>query len=136
MTSHGIPELDARGLRRFGLTTGGIVAALFGVALPWLFDGGWPIWPWVMFAVVGGIAIVLPKALNPVYKVWMRCGLLLGRITTPLILGIVFFLVITPVGLFRKLAQRDTLKRRFDDSAQTYRIASRQSSPQDFERPY
>lgn len=75
-------------------------------------------------------------ALNPVYKAWMRFGLLLSKITTPLILGIAFYLVITPIGLFRKLAQRDTLKRRFDDSAETYRIASRPSSPQEFERPY
>jgi hypothetical protein len=49
MTMHSIPELDARGLRQFALTTGGIVAGLFGLLLPWLFDancltgpGSWP----------------------------------------------------------------------------------------------
>ena len=38
MATHEIPELDREGLRQFGLTTGGIVAVLFGVVLPWLFD--------------------------------------------------------------------------------------------------
>jgi hypothetical protein len=43
-----IPELDKAGLRRFGLTTGIIVAVLFGIVLPWVFNLGWPTWPWMV----------------------------------------------------------------------------------------
>ena len=46
MLRSAIPELDRRGLRSFGLTTGLMVAALFGLALPWLLEHQVPIWPW------------------------------------------------------------------------------------------
>ena len=48
MISSDIPELDRAGLRKFGLTTGAIVALLFGLFLPWLFDFGLPRWPWML----------------------------------------------------------------------------------------
>ena len=48
-----LPELDALGLRTFALTVGGIFAVLFGLMLPWLLDGGFPVWPWIIFDVFG-----------------------------------------------------------------------------------
>ena len=42
MTEHTIPELDKKGLREFGLVTGGIVAGLFGLFFPWIFDRAFP----------------------------------------------------------------------------------------------
>lgn len=42
MTDHDIPQLDAKGLREFGLTTGAIIIGLFGLVLPLLF-GHWPV---------------------------------------------------------------------------------------------
>ena len=53
----------------------------------------------------------------------MRFGLLLSRITTPLIMGVVFFLLITPVALILKVLRKDAMKRRLDDS-ESYRIDS------------
>ncbi|MCZ6664458.1 MAG: SxtJ family membrane protein, partial [Gammaproteobacteria bacterium] len=88
-----IPELNAKGLRQFAFTMGAIIAALFGVLLPWLWNASFPVWPWVfasLFAVWGAAA---PTSLRPVYRAWMRFGLLLNRIMTPVILGIVFYLV-------------------------------------------
>ena len=61
-----------------------------------------PLWPWVIFGVLAVLGLVAPMALNPVYKIWMRFGLIMSKIMTPLIMGIVFYFVITPVGLFRK----------------------------------
>ena len=63
-----IPELDRPGLRRFGLTTGAIVAALFGVLLPYLFDHAWPRWPWVIAAILITWATVAPGTLRLVYR--------------------------------------------------------------------
>ena len=64
-------------------------------------------------------------ALRPVYRGWMRFGLLLSRVTTPLILGIVFFLVITPIGLVRRLNAATTRWRgSFDATAGSYRVPS------------
>jgi len=90
-STHNIPELDKKGLREFGLITGGIVAILFGLFFPWLLNVSYPVWPWVIFAILVTWALIAPVTLKPVYKGWMRFGLLLSRITTPIIMGCVFF---------------------------------------------
>ncbi|MGI9305510.1 MAG: SxtJ family membrane protein, partial [Gammaproteobacteria bacterium] len=112
--THTIPELDRQGLRHFGLVTGGIVAALFGLFFPWLLSRGFPIWPWVIFAVLAGWALVAPQTLRPVYRGWMRFGLLLSKITTPIILGVVFFVVIAPMAAVMRIARHDPLARKLD----------------------
>ena len=82
MSASDIPELDTSGLRQFGLTTGAIVAVLFGIVFPYVFDRPWPAWPWVVFSVLAVWAIVAPNTLKPIYHGWMRVGMALGRITT------------------------------------------------------
>lgn len=134
--THPIPELDRKGLREFGLVTGGIVAGLFGLFFPWLLEAGIPTWPWVVGGGLGIWALVAPDSLRPVYRLWMRLGLALSRITTPLILGIVFFCVIFPVALVMKVVGRDAMVRKFDDSARSYRVASRKPPKENMERPF
>jgi Saxitoxin biosynthesis operon protein SxtJ len=134
--THFIPELDRKGLRDFGLVTGAIVAVLFGLFFPWLLERPWPRWPWVLFGVLGGLGLVAPLALRPVYHVWMRFGLLLSRVTTPLILGIVFYLVISPLGLLRRLGRHDAMARSFDAKAGSYRVPSREKPSNHLERPF
>ncbi len=87
---HTIPELDRKGLRDFGLVTGAIVAALFGLFFPWVLERSIPIWPWVIAGVLAVWALAAPLTLKPVYRQWMMLGLLLSKITTPIILGAVF----------------------------------------------
>lgn len=141
MSEHVIPELDRKGLREFGIVTGAIVAGLFGLFFPWLLDRPislippQPAWPWVIFGVLGGMGLLMPMALNPVYKIWMRFGLLMGKIMTPLIMSIVFYIVITPVGLFRRIFAKDSLAREFDET-ETYRVPSKKPSVKNLERPY
>lgn len=133
---HPIPELDRKGLRDFGLVTGGIVAVLFGLFFPWLLERAWPRWPWIVFAVLGGVGLVAPLALRPVYHYWMRLGLLLNKITTPLILGIVFFIVISPIALLRRLGSSDAMARRFDAKTPSYRVPSEAKPTKNLERPF
>ena len=135
-TSHIIPELDRNGLRRFGLTTGLIVALLFGLLLPWLFGYSWPRWPWILFAVLAVMGLVAPMSLNPVYKVWMRFGLLASKVMTPLVLSITYFLVLTPTSILRRLFASDPLRRNLEDDASTYRIQSRVRDRKNLERPF
>jgi hypothetical protein len=136
--AHGadIPELDAKGLRNFGLSTGAIVAGLFGLFFPWLLERPLPLWPWVVFAMLAAWALIAPRSLRLVYRYWMMLGLLLSRITSPIVLGIVFFLVIMPMGLIRRALGRDAMARTFDDVAASYRIKSRDNSSHKLENPY
>ncbi|GIK33694.1 MAG: hypothetical protein BroJett010_02530 [Gammaproteobacteria bacterium] len=130
-----IKELDAGRLRQFGLTTGGILAALFGLVFPWLLARPVPRWPWVIAAVLVIWALAAPASLRPVYRGWMRLGLLLGKVTTPLIMGVVFFLVVTPMGIARRLLGKDTLARSFDAAA-SYRLPSHRGKAKDLENPF
>jgi hypothetical protein len=131
-----IPELDRRGLRSFGIATGLTVSALFGIALPWLLEHRVPIWPWVVSAALVGFAAAAPKRLRPVYRAWTAFGLLMSRVTTPLLLGILFLLVVTPIARLRALRGNDPLARRFVPGSDSYRTASRPTTARDLERPY
>jgi len=55
------------------------------------------------------ISIVKSDALLPLNKLWMRFGLLLGRIVSPIVLGIIFFVLFTPIAIFMRLIGRDEL---------------------------
>ena len=133
---HEIPELDRRGLRDFGLVTGAIFIALFGLFFPWMLEFKIPTWPWILGGVLGTWALVAPATLKRIYRAWMKFGLLLSKITTPIVLGVVFFLVIFPIGLGMRLFGRDPLARRFDDGATTYRVPSTKGPKENMERPF
>ncbi len=134
--THPIPELDRKGLREFGLVTGGIIAGLFGLFFPWLLEFGIPVWPWLVGGVLGLWALAAPMSLRPVYYWWMRFALVLSRITTPIILGIVFYLVFLPVALVMKLIGRDPMARRFDQGANSYRVPSHKAPRDQLEKPF
>ena len=136
MNSGEIPDLDKKGLRKFGLTFGAIIGGLFGLVFPLVFDRGMPLWPWAIFVVSVGLALIRPASLRLVYRAWMRFGLVMSRITTPIILGLVFFIVVTPIGILKRLTGGDAIKREWDADADSYRVASAKSSPEDLEKPY
>jgi hypothetical protein len=131
-----VPELDRKGLREFGLVTGGIVAVLFGLFFPWLLELSFPIWPWAIFAVLGGLGLVAPASLRPVHYWWMRFALLLSKITTPIILGIVFYLLVTPMGFFMQIFRKDPMKRHKDETLDTYRVMPIKEGRTNLEKPY
>lgn len=133
---HLIPELDRKRLREFGLTSGAIIAVIFGLFFPWLLELGLVWWPWVLFAVLALMALTAPMMLQPVYRVWMRFGLKMSKITTPIIMGAVFFLVITPTALVMKVFSRDPLHRKLSDNASSYRVPSHKTERKRIERPF
>ena len=131
-----IPELDRRGLRDFGLLMAAIIGILFGLLLPWLFDRGWPMWPWMVAGALALPALIAPTVLRPIYRGWMRFGLFMSRIVTPLVLGIIFFLVFTPVALILRLAGKDAMNRKLEPQADSYRLDRRGQDMGDMERPF
>ncbi len=131
-----IPELDRKGLREFGLLTGGIIAALFGLFFPWLLSRPYPYWPWIIAGVLAGWGLAAPMTLRAVYRAWMRLALVLSRITTPIIMAVVYFLVITPVAFIMRIVGHDPMARRFNKNAKSYRIRSEKPSKDQMERPF
>lgn len=138
---HAIPELDRKGYRDFGITTGAIVVGLFGLLLPWLFGrefpGEFPRWPWILFAVLTVWGLAAPMTLRPVYNVWMKFGLFMGTyIMTPLIMFIVFFGLFFPFALIMKLIGKDSMSRKLDSQADTYRVPSTPPPTKNLEKPF
>ena len=134
--AHEIPELDNAGLRKFGITTGCIVAILFGFVLPWLFDFSRPLWPFIVAAVLILWGLIAPATLNTVYRVWMRFGLLLGSITSPIVLSVVFFAMFVPIALFFRVTGRDALNRQIDEKSTSYRIKVEKPKLENLEKPF
>lgn len=124
-------------LRQFGLVTGFMVAALFGVFFPWVFERAYPQWPFIVLGVMFTWAIVAPKTLKPVYHGWMKVGEVLGFINTRIILGILFYVIFMPVGLAMRLLGKDPMARKLDKTTDTYRVIHENTPAKNHvERPY
>jgi hypothetical protein len=138
-SENSIPTADRNDLRQFGFTFGALIAAIFGVFLPWVSGSDlsqWPIWPWIILFVFGVWAALRPDSLRPVYNAWMRFGLMMSRIVTPLIMAIVFFALITPVAVLFRLIGRDAMDRKLSPTTDTYRVESTKTTPDSLRRPY
>lgn len=134
-----IPELDSAGLRRFGLTTAGIVIGLFGLVLPLLTGHPYPTWPWIVSSLLAGWALVAPASLDIIYQPWMKVGAVLGWINTRIILGIVFVLIIVPLGKLLRLINERKVARMisgFNRSAASYWIAADSHHHPNMEKPF
>ena len=108
-------------LRSFGL----IVAAGFAVIAVWptVFHSRDPrTWALIMGFVLSAMALVAPPALRPFHRVWMTVGEALGWLNSRIILSVVYYLLIFPIGAVRRLSGSDPMRRQFEPDADTYRI--------------
>ena len=90
---------------------------------PLLFRGEpmrlWAMGPGVFLIVLGA---VLPQVLAPVHKGWMWVGHVLGWINTRILLGVVFYGLVTPIGIVFRLLGKDTMRQAFVKDSPTYRV--------------
>jgi len=102
--------LKRRQGRRFGLTVGAAFVVLAGIAL-WRDNILTARILAAPAAMLFALAAVAPRTLLVVESVWMRAAHLLSRVTTPIILGAFYFLILTPIGLTRRVFGRRGLPR-------------------------
>jgi len=74
------------------------------------------------------MALVWPRSLRQVYRLWMTVGEMLGWLNTRIILGILFYGMFTPLGLIMRMRNKDPMRRTFVPDVDTYRIV-RQPRP-------
>lgn len=119
--------IKSSGHRTFGMT----MAAAFLLIACWPLLRGGPLrwWALAVAAVFVGAAMLIPTALAPLNRVWLALGARLHRITNPLIMGVVFFTTVAPLGLLVRLLGKDPLHLRRDPSASTYWIERRPPGP-------
>jgi len=123
-------------LRSFGFIMAGMVALFFGLIIPWLWDFALPLWPWLVGLVFSVSALAAPGLLRPVFVLWTKIGHVLGWVNTRLLLGIVFYFVIAPIGLVLKLMGKDPLNRKLNKEDPSYRIESKQPGVEKLNRPF
>ena len=114
-------------LRSFGLIVGGIFACI-GV-WPALWRGQPPrLWGLILGGVLMVLALVRPRSLAQVYRLWMTVGEVLGWINTCMLLGVFFYGLFTPLGVLMRLRGQDPMRRTWAPEADTYRVV-RQPRP-------
>jgi len=114
--------------REFGF----VMSAACAVVALWPLRTGQPLR--LYWLVAGGIFLVLaatrPALLEPLNRAWTALGRLLGLITTPIVVGILFFLAFTPFGIVRRRIGKDTLRLRRDPQAKSYWIERNPPGPE------
>ncbi len=120
-------EISGSSDRSFGLTSAGFFL-LLGV---WPLLHQAPIRRWALAAAAAFLAVSLgrPAVLGPLNRLWLGLGLLLQRIVSPVVLGFLFFLVVTPIGLLMRRLGKNPLRVGFDPRARTYWIERRPPGP-------
>jgi hypothetical protein len=134
-TGHG--RRSYRTERDFGLLVGGVLVALGGW---WSYRGRYPVLSVVLLSV--GATLALLGALQPKWlvvpnRLWMGMAEAMGFVMTRVILGVVFFLIVTPVGLLRRLTGGDPLGRRAGRTGSYWKpYTERRADPKHYEKMY
>jgi len=98
--------------RSFGIV---FFIIFFLIALyPLLSDQEIRLWALIISAIFLILGLLKSKLLTPLNKLWFRFGIFLGKIITPIIMGIIFFFVVTPIGLIMRLIGKDVLNLKYN----------------------
>ena len=105
-------EIKLSSNRNFGIV---FFVVFFLIALyPLTYDGGIRRWSIIISLIFLILGLLNSKILNPLNKLWFKFGIILGKIISPLIMGIIFFLVVTPTGLIMRLLRKDILNLKYN----------------------
>ena len=106
--------------RNFGLVF--FIIFLIVSLWPLTYEGPIRIWTVIISLVFLILGLINSKLLTPLNKLWFKFGMILGAIVGPVVMGVVFFLVVTPIGLVMKIMGRDLLNKKYDKKKRTYWI--------------
>ena len=98
----------------------GIVFALLFIIIsfyPILNNETFRLWSLIISLIFLILGLLNSSLLTPLNKIWFKFGILLGRIFSPLIMGTIFFLVVTPIGVFMRILRKDLLNLNFNKSS-------------------
>jgi hypothetical protein len=87
----------------------------------WVGSAYWPVWADVA-AVFGSLTLLWPRLLSPFNRLWFWFGLALHKIVNPVVMGVLFFAVVTPIGVLMRLTSKRTLELEFEPNRSSYWI--------------
>ena len=112
-------EIKISSNRSFGIVF--FIVFLLIALYPLLKDNDLRIWSLVISFIFLILGLINSKILTPLNRLWFKFGLLLGKFISPLIMGIIFFIVVTPIGIIMRLFKKDLLNLKFNKK-ETYWI--------------
>tara|TARA_X000001036_G_C19920309_1_gene497329 strand:+ start:83 stop:466 length:384 start_codon:yes stop_codon:yes gene_type:complete len=83
---------------------------------PLINSGELRLWSLIISIIFLVLGLVNSKILNPLNKFWFKFGIFIGKIISPFVMGVIFFLVVTPIGLLMRLLNKDLLNLKFNNS--------------------
>ena len=110
---------DAKGVHNFALSMSAVLM-IFGVVLFLKKSGPSCLVFFFVSSIFAFLGMLCPKPLVPVYRLWMAFAAVIGWVMTRLLLTVLFYLVITPIGLLAKLCGNDFLSIKLDGKAGSY----------------
>jgi hypothetical protein len=113
--------------RNFGIVFAVFCAIVAGIQLGFSHHFSWP-WVAASCAFITA-ALLKPGLLHPLNVLWFKFGMLLHHIITPVVLGLMFFVVFTPIGLWMRIVRKRPLNLRFDPDAKTYWVERKPPGP-------
>jgi uncharacterized protein involved in cysteine biosynthesis len=129
---NGMPEL-----RKFGVTVG--IALCLAAGLLWWRGKDYYLYFLVISLIFLLVSLITPILLKPIHKIWMILAILLGWLTTRVILIILYYLIITPIGILARLFGKDFLDLKFKKNAADSYWISRGAfkfDKKNYERPF
>ena len=114
--------------RAFGLTLAAVFAVIGVVRL--VLGHSYAGWWLGAAAVMLAFALAWPAALAPLNRLWLRFGLVLYKVVNPLVMGLVFFTTVIPIGLLMRALGKDPLRLRREPAAGSYWIAREPPGPE------
>ncbi len=112
-------EIKISSNRSFGIVF--FIVFLLIALYPLLKGSDLRIWSLVISFIFLILGLINSKILTPLNRLWFKFGLLLGRFISPLIMGIIFFIVVTPIGIIMRLLKKDLLNLKYNKK-ETYWI--------------
>ena len=106
--------------RSFGLLF--FVVFLIVSLWPLTHEGSIRIWSVIVSAVFLILGLINSRLLTPLNVLWFKLGMILGAIISPIVMGIIFFLVVTPTGFILRIMGKDLLNIKYDKEKETYWI--------------
>ena len=105
-------EIKIGSNRSFGIVF--FVVFLLIAAYPLLNQSEIRLWSLLISIIFLILGLLNSKILTPLNKVWFKFGIFLGKVISPLVMGIIFFVVVTPIGIFMRILNKDLLNLKFN----------------------
>ena len=83
---------------------------------PLINDGNLRVWSLIISIIFFILGLINSNILTPLNKIWFRFGTILGKIVSPIVMSIIFFLVVTPIGILMRILKKDLLNLKINDN--------------------